>query len=107
MPDQVWFHGTSARNVVGIRRDGLRPPSHVAPATWYMLTTSREQAATYAGIGGVVLEFHIPEELTHYRKSGAVLWPRAAHNVYGYRADAVGVRGAVPASYLVAEYPTS
>jgi hypothetical protein len=105
MAHQVWYHGTRAENVAGIRRNGLRPPAHVAPAHWYMLTTSREQAAVYAGPQGVVLEFHVPVDAAHYRKPGGVLWPRTAHTAYGFDADAVGIKGVIPAAYLVAEHP--
>lgn len=96
------YHGTSSEAVGKIRKHGLKPPEGVQPARWYMLTTSREQAARYGR--GKTLEYRIPHEAMDYRHDKGVLWPGAEHNVYGHQATAYGVKGAVPPEYLHAEH---
>ena len=95
---RVLYHGTSPGNVQGIRAGGLVSPGHVNSAGWFMLTDSREQAAAYGR--GAVLEYHIPEELTHYRAPGALLWPGHPHSVYGHEATAYGLKQTLPSKYL-------
>jgi hypothetical protein len=93
------YHGTSAKHVGKIRKHGLTPPEGVIqPASWYMLTTSREQAARYSK--GSVLEYRIPHEAMDFRHEKGVLWPGQEHNVYGHEATAYAVKGKVPSEYL-------
>ncbi len=101
---QVWYHGTRPERVDAIKSEGLAAGEN-ASAKWYMLTTSKEQAAAYAQPGGSVLEYHIPNELTDFRKNkGSVLWPSVEHNVYDQEARAAAPRGTISSKYLAATH---
>lgn len=102
---QVWYHGLRPKAREHVREHGLSAPPGTQPAKWFMLTNSHEQAKTYAGPEGSVLEYHIPHHLTNYRNPGAVLWPSHPHNVYDQEAHAVGIKGTLPNDYIVAEHP--
>jgi ADP-ribose pyrophosphatase YjhB (NUDIX family) len=57
------YHGTTDAHAAGIQQSGLQRPEGTGPG-WLMLTTSREEAATYATSNGShegsVVEFHVP-----------------------------------------------
>jgi GNAT superfamily N-acetyltransferase len=101
---QVWYHGTSERGVAHARQHGLMtPPGAMHPASWPMLTDSREQAERYAH--GKVLEYHIPHELADYRHPEGLLWPADSHTAYDFpHAHAVAPKRPIPAEYLAAEH---
>ena len=99
------YHGTRAVYVDRIRQEGLHAPSHVNAWTWYMLTTSPEQAAAYSPHDdSVVLEYDIPDDLLDALDGGLLGIP-TEHNVYGFSAMAYGIPRGLPGSYLVAVHP--
>lgn len=101
------YHGTRAEYVPQIKSEGLKPPSSVNPWTWYMLTTSKEQAARYSPFeDSVVLEFEVPlDGGSAQGQENSYLGLGRPHNVYGYSATAYGVaKGPLPTEYLVAEH---
>ena len=97
------YHGTTAANGAAIKASDLRPPAGVNPWTWYMLTTSKEQAARYSmKDDSVVLEFRFtPEQVDQY------LGLAQEHNVYGFEAEAYGVAHPIPGSLVVATHPVA
>lgn len=106
------YHGTLARHVDAIRREGLKPPPGVNPAGWFMLTTSFDQAARYTNTRpepSVVLEYRVPEDLIYAfenpNRGDAVLWGGEPHDVYGHAATAYAIKGVLPSRLLVAEHP--
>ncbi|MGV8846508.1 MAG: hypothetical protein ACOH1Y_09305 [Propionicimonas sp.] len=98
------FHGTHPAGLERIQAHGLTAPPGVSPAGWLMLTDSYEQASAYAN-GGPVIEYHVPEALTDYRHPKGVLWPGREHDVYGQKATAYGVKGALPGKYIARVHP--
>lgn len=97
----VWYHGTRPENIEDIEKNGLRAPEQTG-AKWYMLTSSKEQAAQYAQPGGRVIEYHIPHELTDWRKNKqSILWPHDPHGAYDIEARAAAIRGGVIPSEFI------
>jgi hypothetical protein len=105
--NQTWYHGVGQNGLDWIHNNQLSAPSGVMmPAKWFMLTDSFEQAKVYAGQGGTVLEYSIPDDLTNYRNEGALLWPSQPHSAYDFPdAHAVALKQPIPNSYIVGEYP--
>lgn len=99
------FHGTSKdEHLDSIAEKGLEASSTVSfPAKWYMLTTSYEQALSYAG-GTSVVEFTVPEDALKYRHELGCVWPGVEHDVYGATATAYAPKGVVPNQYITGFY---
>ena len=96
--DLTVYHGTIEKNLPGIEAEGLRPPQGVSPAGWFMMTSSRDQAAWYARRpGGIVLEYRLPaDEVEQW------LWPPVPHIESEFPgAQAYAIRTPLPARYLV------
>jgi len=104
--DVTLYHGTLAKHVPAIKAEGLRAPDGVNALTWYMLTSSREQAASYTGgqPDAVVLEYRVPRALTQ-RGPERVLFGGIEHDVYGVRATVYAIKGALSSEHLVAVHP--
>lgn len=100
------YHGTRSSNVPGIKKEGLKPPSGTGPQ-WFMLTTSRDQAARYSPHeDSTVLHFRVPRDQIYgtpeHRNSNTdpALWNGWQHDVYGHEATAHAIRSVLPAKYL-------
>lgn len=91
---RTWYHGTPAENVADIREHGVRPSAH----DWDLrLTDSKPQASVYAGSGGKVLEYHVPDD-------HPAIGPSHEHNMFGQNANAVSLREPLSSAYLVNEH---
>ncbi len=57
------YHGTTKENADKIKVDGLKTPEGVSEAKWYMVTTSKQEAITfahgYSAENHAIIEFHI------------------------------------------------
>jgi len=99
------YHGTRASLVPTIRAEGLRPPPGVNPFTWYMLTTSREQAERYTAgkSDAVVIEYQVPAKFIE-RGPERILFG-TQHDVYGFAATAYAIKESLPGEYITAITP--
>jgi len=56
------FHGTRPENVAGLKENGLTAPPEVMSSKWPQLTDNFDEAHKYAGPGGSVAEFQVPQK---------------------------------------------
>ena len=56
------FHGTRPENVAGLKENGLTAPPEVMSSKWPQLTDNFDEAHKYAGPGGSVVEFQVPQK---------------------------------------------
>lgn len=99
------YHGTLDKHIESVATEGLKASeSAMQPAKWFMLTTSYDQAQSYAGEGGMVVEFTMPATALNYRNEDGCVWPGTEHDVYGQKATAYAPKGLVPNSYVTAVY---
>jgi len=110
--DLILYHGTGADSVPHIQQNGLMHPPGVSPAGWPMLTTDFDQAKAYATRDNpVVLEYHVPANLTYGRwrthRSGEepYLWDAEPHTAYDYPAQSYALKRPLPATFLRAIHP--
>ena len=110
--DLILYHGTGADSVPHIQQNGLMHPPGVSPAGWPMLTTDFDQAKAYATRDNpVVLEYHVPANLTYGRwrthRSGEepYLWDAEPHTAYDYPAQSYALKRPLPATFLRAVHP--
>lgn len=110
--DLILYHGTGADSVPHIQQNGLMHPPGVSPAGWPMLTTDFDQAKAYATRDNpVVLEYHVPANLTYGRwrthRTGEepYLWDAEPHTAYDYPAQSYALKRPLPATFLRAVHP--
>ena len=110
--DLILYHGTGADSVPHIQQNGLMHPPGVSPAGWPMLTTDFDQAKAYATRDNpVVLEYHVPANLTYGRwrthRTGEepYLWDAEPHTAYDYPAQSYALKRPLPATFLHAIHP--
>mgnify|MGYP000919604390 FL=1 len=112
--DLILYHGTGADSVPHIQQNGLMHPPGVSPAGWPMLTTDFDQAKAYATRDNpVVLEYHVPANLTYGRwrthRTGEepYLWDAEPHTAYDYPAQSYALKRPLPATFLRAVHPVN
>lgn len=83
------YHGTSADSAASIRKSGLTSTSY--NETHNTLTESHKQAQGFAGPGGEVLAFHVPD--SH-------VWPAYRYWGHGEDANTYALRKPLPPTML-------
>ena len=70
----IVYHGTEAKNLAGIKKDGLTPPPRTGPK-WFMVTDNFKWAAfhTRGDADSIVIKYVLPDKEASFRTS-TYLW---------------------------------